>query len=70
MLNKNMLLSKLVLFGDKQADLAEYIELSPQRLNAKLNGTDGAEFTRPEIAKIIKRYDLTAEEVMLIFFYR
>lgn len=63
-----MLLSKLVLFGDKQADLAEYIGLSPQRLNAKLNGTDGAEFTRPEIAKIIKRYDLTAEEVMLIFF--
>jgi len=67
-LNKNILLSKMVLHGDKQADLAVCVGLSPQRLNAKLNGTDGAEFNRPEIAKIKERYNLTDEEIVLIFF--
>ena len=68
MLNKNLLLSKVVLYGDAQKDLADLLGLSVQRVNAKLNGTDGAEFRQSEIAKIIKRYNLTAEEVMLIFF--
>lgn len=68
MLNKNMLVSKIKLYGDNQSDLAEYIGISPQRLNAKLNGTGGAEFTRPEIAKIKEKYNLTDEEVVKIFF--
>ena len=68
MFNRNLLVSKMVLYGDKQKDLADYIGLSVTRLNAKLNGTNGADFSRSEIAKIIERYNLTGEEVIAIFF--
>ena len=68
MLNKNLLVSKMKLHGDTQEDLAKYIGLSTQRLNAKLNGTNGAEFSQSEIAKIKTRYNLTDEEVIQIFF--
>ena len=67
-MNKNMLISKMKLFGDTQKDLAVALGLSLVRTNAKINGTDGAEFTMGEI-KIIKiRYRLTADEVDQIFF--
>jgi hypothetical protein len=63
-----MLNSKMALFGDRQEDLANALDLSLSRTNAKINETDGAEFTLSEI-KIIKfRYHLTAEEVDAIFF--
>ena len=66
--NKNLLISKMKLFGDTQADLADALGISLARTNAKINETDGAEFTMGEI-KIIKfRYHLTAEEVDAIFF--
>ena len=55
-------------YGDRNEDLAKYIGISPQRFSAKLNETDGAEFTQGEIKKIIKKYNLTASEVMAIFF--
>jgi len=67
-LNRNLLVSKMALYGDKQKDLADYIGLSVTRLNAKLNGTNGAEFSQSEIAKIKERYNLTDEEVIAIFF--
>ena len=67
-LNKNKLVSKMKWHGDTQADLAEYIGISLQRFNAKLNETDGAEFTQGEIRKIIEKYKLTSNEVMEIFF--
>jgi hypothetical protein len=67
-MNKNMLVSKMKLYGDIQEDLANFIGISVQRLNAKLNETNGAEFTQSEIQKIIQKYNLTAEEVMAIFF--
>ncbi len=67
-MNKNMLVSKMKLHGDRQEDLAKFIGISVQRLNAKLNETNGAEFTQSEIKKIIRKYNLTAEEVMTIFF--
>lgn len=54
--------------GDNQSDLAEYIGISPQRFNAKLNETNGAEFTQSEIQKIKEKYNLTSEEVNVIFF--
>ncbi len=67
-MNKNLLISKMKLFGDTQADLAAAIDLSLTRTNAKINETDGAEFDAGEI-KIIKiRYHLTAAEVDAIFF--
>ena len=56
------------LHGDNQSDLADYIGISLQRFNAKINGTGGAVFDMVEIAKIKKKYNLTAEQVDLIFF--
>ena len=67
-MNKNKLVSKMKLFGDTNADLAEAIGISPQRFSAKLNCTGGAEFTMGEIRLIKIRYHLTAEEVNEIFF--
>lgn len=67
-MNKNALVSKYKLHGDTQTDLANYIGISVQRFNAKLNETDGAEFTQGEIQKIIEKYNLTSEEVHDIFF--
>lgn len=66
-MNKNMLVSKMKLHGDRNSDLAEYIGISPQRFSAKLNGTDDAQFTQGEIRKIAERYTLTGEEVVAIF---
>ena len=67
MTNTNMLLSKLKLFGDKQESLAKALGLSLSRTNAKINNTDGAEFTQSEIVLIKIRYNLTPEELDQIF---
>lgn len=67
-MNKNMFISKMKLFGDTQSSLAEALGMSLSRLNAKINETDGAEFTQSEITAIKIRYHLTAEEVDVIFF--
>ena len=67
-MNKNMFISKMKLFGDRQEDLANALGISLSRLNAKINETDGAEFTQSEITAIKFRYHLTAEEVDAIFF--
>lgn len=67
-MNKNLLISKMKLFGDTQKRLADYLEISLTTLNAKINETDGAEFKQHEITAIKIRYHLTAEEVDLIFF--
>ena len=67
-MNKNKLVSKMKLFGDRNEDLAKAIGISQQRFSAKLNGTGGAEFTMSEIRIIKIRYNLTAEEVDDIFF--
>lgn len=69
-MNKNELVSKMKKYGDRQEDLAKSIGISPQRFSAKLNGTGGAEFTQGEIQKIKEKYNLTCEEVNLIFFYK
>ena len=66
--NRNLLDSKMKLFGDRQEDLANALGLSLSRTNAKINETDGAEFTKSEITIIKFRYHLTAEEVDAIFF--
>ena len=63
----NMLLSKMKLFGDRQQDLADALGLSLVRTNAKINNTNGAEFTMSEILIIKVRYNLTPEEVDQIF---
>lgn len=66
-MNKNKLLSFMKLNGDTQESLAIAIGLSRAQLNAKINERK-ATFMQPEIARIKKRYRLTAEQVDEIFF--
>lgn len=68
MVKKNILISKMKLFGDTQESLSEALGLSLTRTNAKINGTNEAEFTQSEITIMKIRYHLTAEEVGEIFF--
>ena len=67
-MNAKLLKSKMVLHDDTQTELADAIGISAQRLSAKINETNGAQFTQSEIRLIKDRYDLTDEEVSLIFF--
>lgn len=67
-MNARLLKSKMVLHGDTNVTLAEALGITPQRLSAKLNEWEGAEFTQSEIIIIKDRYHLTPEEVDAIFF--
>lgn len=67
-MNANILRSKMKLFGDTNASLADAIGCSAQRLSAKINETNGAEFNQSEIKAIKERYNLSHEEVDAIFF--
>ena len=67
-MNKNLLRSVMVLHDDTNITLAEYLGISDSTLSLKMNETNGAEFTQKEIANIIKRYSLTADQTMQIFF--
>ena len=67
-MNKNVLISIMKLHGDNQSDLAKYLGISLQRCNAKINETDGAEFNQREIKRIKRKYNLTPEQVDMIFF--
>lgn len=66
-MNKQLLASVLAKNGDTQSDLAKVLGLSLSRTNAKINETDGAQFTQNEIAAIKKAYTLTAKEIDEIF---
>lgn len=50
-----------------QADVAKEIGISLSRFNAKINGTDGAEFTLSEIVSMKKLFCLDAELIDQIF---
>jgi hypothetical protein len=60
--------SVIVLHGDTNAILANAIGVAPQTFSAKINEKNGAEFTQGEISKIKERYNLTPDEIDLIFF--
>lgn len=66
-MNKLLFRSFMVKYGDTQETLSKAMNISLSRLNAKIN-SNGAEFTQKEIAFIKHRYNLTAEEVDVIFF--
>lgn len=68
MMNKNQLRSIMMLHGDNNGKLAEYLSISESRFSAKLNETNGAEFNQGEISKIKQKYDLSADEIDAIFF--
>ena len=67
-MNKMLVKSHMAQRGDPQAILAEAMGLSLSRLNAKINGTGGAEFTQTEISFISERYKLSGSETMRVFF--
>lgn len=63
-----MMKSIMVLHGDTGAVLAKAIGMSPQTLSLKINERGGSEFTQGEISKIRERYNLSPEEIDIIFF--
>lgn len=69
-MNKRELRAVMARAGDTQSSLAEEMGISLSRLNAKINCTNGAEFTQNEIAFIAERYDLKPNDIIHIFFGR
>lgn len=67
MTNTNLLKSKMVADGDEACvkELAILLEISRPTASGKLNGK--IQFTQRDIAKIVKKYVLTAEDVFDIF---
>ena len=66
-MNAPKLRSIMVLNGDTNKDLAEFLGISEQSVSNKIN-ENGTEFKQGEIAKIKQKYNLSAEEVESIFF--
>lgn len=65
-LQTNKLRAKIVENGDNYNSLATYLGITEKTFCFKINNK--SEFTRGEIAKIIKKYNLSAEDVFDIFF--
>jgi DNA-binding Xre family transcriptional regulator len=66
-MNKALLRSIMALHGDTNKDLANYLGISEQILSKKIN-ENGTEFKQGEMKRIKIRYNLTADQVDLIFF--
>jgi hypothetical protein len=66
-MNKNLFRSIMVLHGDTNKTLADYLGISAKSVNDKIN-ENGTEFKQGEIAAIMKRYELTDTQVTNIFF--
>ena len=66
-MNKDLLRSVMVLHGDTNRSLAAFLGISEQSVSNKIN-ENGTEFRQGEIARIKERYNLTSEQVDLIFF--
>lgn len=69
-MKKNELEAVMKLHGDTGADLAQFLGIARSTFSAKINETNGAEFTQKEILQIKERYDLTPEQLTSIFFTR
>lgn len=66
-MNSRLFRSIMVLHNDTNKTLAEFLNLSEQSICNKINEC-GTEFRQGEIAKIKTRYNLSAEQIMDIFF--
>lgn len=66
-MNKALLRSLMALHQDTNKDLADYLGISEQSLSNKIN-ENGTEFKQGEMKLIKLRYNLTADQVDLIFF--
>lgn len=67
-MNKNKLESVMRLHGDTGTSLSVFLKMARSTFSAKLNETNGAEFTQKQIAAIKSKYNLKADEVCEIFF--
>lgn len=67
-MNKLKLESVMKLNGDTGTSLALFLGIARSTFSAKLNETNGAEFSQKEIAAIKGKYNLTADEIVAIFF--
>ena len=67
-MDKRKLEAIMKLNGDTGGDLAECLGIARSTFSAKLNETNGAEFTQGEIAIIKRRYQLSAEQIDDTFF--
>lgn len=66
-MNKALLRSIMVMHGDTNASLGEYLGISEQSVSNKIN-ENGTEFKQGEITKIKARYNLDSDMVDRIFF--
>lgn len=66
-MDKTLLRSIMVLHGDTNKTLAEYLGISERSVSDKIN-ENGTEFKQCEISLIIDRYHLTAQQIKDIFF--
>ena len=67
-MNKQKLESVMKLHNDNGQTLAQYLGIARPTFSNKLNETRGADFKQGEIRLIKERYNLSAEEVDMIFF--
>jgi DNA-binding XRE family transcriptional regulator len=63
-----MLKGQIRSLGMTQGDVAEKIGVSLSRFNAKINETDGAEFSLGEVQALKGLLNLNSEQVDQIFF--
>ena len=66
-MKKEQLRSIMVLHGDTNKDLADYLGISEQSVSNKIN-ENGTEFKQGEIARIKTKYNLSSEQSDHIFF--
>ena len=66
-MNAKLLRSVMILHGDTNATLADYLGITEQSVSNKIN-ENGTEFKQGEIAKIKARYNLDSDMVDRIFF--
>lgn len=66
-MNKARLRSVMVLNGDTNKSMAEYLGISEKSFSDKINET-GTEFRQSEIRAIREKYALSDEDVIEIFF--
>lgn len=66
-MKKELLRSVMVLHGDTNKDLADYLGITEQSVSNKIN-ENGTEFKLGEIRLIRIRYHLSSDQIDLIFF--
>lgn len=67
-MNKLRLELVMKLHGDTGTSLAKFLNMARATFSAKINETNGAEFTQREIAMIREKYALSPRDVVAIFF--